>query len=78
LRGKPPTGFSAYKESNFTSKHLNEQNIGSILEEIEMRQHPEWKDIAYRSPTTKSYWTQWKSLALRNGILGHLLASTYR
>jgi hypothetical protein len=44
-------------------------DIGTILEEAETGQRPEWKDIADRSPTYKSYWAQWKSLAVRNGIL---------
>jgi hypothetical protein len=30
---------------------------------------PEWKDITDRSPTYKSCWLQWKSLAVRKGIL---------
>jgi hypothetical protein len=30
---------------------------------------PEWKGIAERSPKYKSYGVQWKSLAVRNGIL---------
>jgi hypothetical protein len=31
--------------------------------------HPEQKDIVNRSPMYKSYWAQWKSLTVRNGIL---------
>jgi hypothetical protein len=49
-------------------KQLNDQDIGPILEE-ETGQRPEWKDIATHSPTYKSYWTQLKSIAVRNGIL---------
>jgi hypothetical protein len=48
---------------------LNDQNIGPILEEIETGQRPEWKDIADCSLTYKSYWAQYKSLAMRNGML---------
>jgi hypothetical protein len=33
-------------------EQLNDQDIGPILEEIEIRQHPEWKDISDRSPPT--------------------------
>jgi hypothetical protein len=50
---------------------LTDQDIGPILEEVETRQHPEWKDIADHSTTYRSYWAQWKSLAVRNGILEH-------
>jgi hypothetical protein len=41
---------------------------GPILE-VETGQRPERKDIADRSPTYKSYWAQWNSLAVRNGML---------
>jgi hypothetical protein len=51
------------------TEQLNDQIIGSILEGVKTGQHPEWKDIADCSPTYKSYWAQWKYLALRNGIL---------
>jgi hypothetical protein len=44
-------------------------DVGPIQQEMETGQRPEWKDIADRSPTYKSYWAQWKSLAVRNGIL---------
>jgi hypothetical protein len=52
-------------------EQLNDQDIGSILEEVETGQCPAWKDIAGCSPTHKSYWAQWKFLAVRNGILEH-------
>jgi hypothetical protein len=50
-------------------EQLNDQDIESILEEVETRQHREWKDIADCRPTCKSCWAQWKFLAVRNGIL---------
>jgi hypothetical protein len=52
-----------------STEQLNDPDIGCILQEVETGQRPEWKDIADRSPTYKSYWAQWKSLAVRNGIL---------
>jgi hypothetical protein len=51
---------------------LNDQDIEPILEEREHRWRPEWTDIAHRSPMYNSYWTQWKSLSVKNGILEHL------
>jgi hypothetical protein len=51
------------------TEQLNDPDIGPILQEAETGQRPEWKDILDRSPTYKSYWAQWKSLAVRNGIL---------
>jgi hypothetical protein len=50
------------------TEHLNDPGIEPILQEVETGQL-KWKDIADRSPTYKSYWAQWKSLAVRNGIL---------
>jgi hypothetical protein len=44
---------------------------GKILQEVEAGQHPKWKDIAGRSPIYKSYWAQWKSLMVRDGMLEH-------
>jgi hypothetical protein len=51
------------------SEQLNDPDIGPILQEVKAGQRPEWKDIVDRSLTYKSYWAQWKSLAVRNGIL---------
>jgi hypothetical protein len=51
------------------TEQLDDPDIGPILQELETGQRPEWKDIADRIPTYKSYWVQWKSLAVRNGIL---------
>jgi hypothetical protein len=50
-------------------EQLDDPDIRPILQELETGQRPEWKDIADRSPTYKSYWAQWKSLTVRNGIL---------
>jgi hypothetical protein len=41
-----------------------------LLQEVDGR-HPEWKDIADRSPIYKTFWTQWNSLVLRDGMLKH-------
>jgi hypothetical protein len=52
-------------------EQLSDPDIGPILQEVETGQKLKWKDIANRNPTYKSYWAQWKSLAVRNGILEH-------
>jgi hypothetical protein len=59
-------------------EQLNNPDIGPILQEVEIRQRLEWKDIADRSPMYKSYWVLWKSLAVRNGILEHNWESANR
>jgi hypothetical protein len=53
-----------------------DQDIWPFLGEVETGQRPEWRDIADRSPRYKSYWAQWKSLGVRNGILAHHWKST--
>jgi hypothetical protein len=51
------------------SEQLNDQAIGFILQETETGLHPEWKDIADRSHTNKSYRAQLKSQVVTNRII---------
>jgi hypothetical protein len=37
-------------------EQLNDPDIGLLLQEVETGQRPQWKDIADRSSTYKSYW----------------------
>jgi hypothetical protein len=39
------------------------------MRELETGQRPEWNAISDQIPIYKSFWAQWKSLALRNGVL---------
>jgi hypothetical protein len=48
------------------------------VEEVETGQHPERKGITNHRLAYKDYWAQWKSLALRNGILEHHWESANR
>jgi hypothetical protein len=43
------------------TEQLNDPDTGPILHEVETGQRPEWKYIADRSPTYKSYWALLKS-----------------
>jgi hypothetical protein len=38
---------------------------------MEAGQCPEWRDISDRRPIYKSYWAQWKSLVVKDGVLEH-------
>jgi hypothetical protein len=51
------------------TEHLNDTDIGPILQDVEPGRRPQWKDNANRNTTYKSFWTQWKPLAVRNGVL---------
>ena len=50
-------------------EQLADNDLGPLMREMEAGRRPEWKDISDRGPIYKSYWAQWKSLALRNGVL---------
>jgi len=50
-------------------EQLADNDIGPLMREVEAGRRPEWKDISDRGPIYKSYWPQWKSLVLRNGVL---------
>jgi hypothetical protein len=60
-----PAGIREHRKRS----KLNDTDILAILHEVETGHRSEWKDIAERSLTYKSYWVQWHSLAVRNGIL---------
>jgi hypothetical protein len=56
----PTVEAAGWDPAALKTEQLNDQNTGHILEEVETGQCPEWKCIANRSPTQKSYWAQWK------------------
>jgi hypothetical protein len=60
---------AGWDPATLRKEQLNGLDIGSILQGVESGQRPKWKYISDRSPTYKRYWTQWKSLAVRNSIL---------
>jgi hypothetical protein len=78
IRGIAAVAAASWDPVALRWEQLNDKDIGTILEEEETGRRPERKDIADRSPTYKSYWNQWKSLAVRNGILERHCESTNR
>jgi hypothetical protein len=50
-------------------------DFGQLLREVKAGERPEWSDISDRS--YKSYWAQWKSLAVRSAT-GSLLMGRIR
>jgi hypothetical protein len=48
---------------------LADDNLGQLLQEAKAGQRPEWRDISDNSPVHKSYWAQWESLAVTDGVL---------
>jgi hypothetical protein len=58
-------------------KQLKNDDVGQPLREVEAGQRPKWGgDISDRGFVYKSYWAQWKSLAVRDGILIRYWEST--
>jgi hypothetical protein len=51
------------------TSQLADDNLGQLLQEAEAGQRPEWRDISDNSPVHKSYWAQWESLAVTDGVL---------
>jgi hypothetical protein len=52
-----------------TLRREQQDDDGPILWEMQCAEHPEWKEMADHSPTYKSYWAQWNSLVVRDGVL---------
>ena len=48
---------------------MADNDLGPLIREMEARQCPEWRDISDRCPVYKSYWVQWNSFALKDGVL---------
>jgi hypothetical protein len=69
VRGTAAVDAAGWDPGTLRTEQLNDPDIGPILREVETGKGPGWKDIADRSPTYKTYWAQWKSLAVRNGTL---------
>ena len=46
------------------TEQVADNDLGPLTQEIETGRPPKWRDISNRGPIYKSYWAQWKSLAL--------------
>lgn len=51
------------------TEQMADRDIGPLLKEVESNKRPSWEDISSRDPTYKSYWAQWDSLQVKNGVL---------
>ena len=50
---------------------MEDKTICHILGWKEAGKRPEWASIAHPNSTTKAYWAQWDSLAVKEGVLDH-------
>lgn len=53
-----------------------ELSLKPIIEWKKEDQRPTWKEVSRYSPTVKSYWAQWNSLVIENGVLRSGLENT--
>ena len=59
----------SWEQQALRREQLADNDLGSLMREIEAGRRPEWKDISDHGPIYKSYWAHWKSLVLRKGVL---------
>jgi hypothetical protein len=64
-----------WDSASLRREQLADDEMGSLLHEVEVGRRPEWKDIVDRSPTYIGYCGQWKSLVVRDGVLERLWES---
>ena len=57
---------------------MADRSIYHIVKWKDSGHRPEWPAIAHLDSTTKAYWAQWDSLALREGVLYHQWESPER
>ena len=50
---------------------MEDKTIYHILQWKEAGKCPEWASITHLDSTTKAYWAQWDSLAVKEGVLYH-------
>jgi hypothetical protein len=50
-------------------EQLADNDVGTLKREMDARRCPKWRDVTDQGPIYKSYWAQWKSLAVRDGVL---------
>ncbi|XP_046663083.1 uncharacterized protein K02A2.6-like [Homalodisca vitripennis] len=60
---------SGWEMSELRNEQLGDTEIGPLLREVEAGTRPSWEDIAARDHLYKSYWAQWDSMKIKNGVL---------
>lgn len=60
--------FQTWTKEELRAKQEEDSDIRRVMD-WKANGRPEWEDIAAMSPVTKSYWAQWASIDLVDGIL---------
>ncbi|MGH0164280.1 UNVERIFIED_CONTAM: hypothetical protein FKN15_046787 [Acipenser sinensis] len=74
--GNPSELFTGWTMEHLREAQITDPDIGQVLKLKEQGGvQPKWSTISPFSSATKAYWTQWKRLQLRDGILVRLFYS---
>ena len=67
---------SIHSKQEWLQAQKDDPDIEPIINWMnESPERPQWEVVAPYSPVTKMYWTQWKSLRIRDDLLYHLWES---
>ena len=58
-----------WKDEVLRCNQLEDADIGDLVTLKERNERPSWSQISEKSPMYKSYWAQWDSLKICNGVL---------
>ena len=60
--------FQIWTKGELRTKQLEDPHIKPLIE-WNISGRPEWQEVSCMSPVTKSYWAQWESIEMVDGIL---------
>ena len=60
--------FQISTKGELRTKQLEDPHIKPLIE-WNISGRPEWQEVSCLSPVTKSYWAQWESIEMVDGIL---------
>lgn len=62
-----------WEDSNIAADQRNDPDLQHLLEWQNTGHRPTWEQVASASPNVKSYWAQWDSIEMENGVLKRAL-----
>ncbi|KAL1446972.1 hypothetical protein WDU94_014038 [Cyamophila willieti] len=60
---------SVWSNQEIRKSQREDKDIAELILWKEKAERPTWKDVVHHSAATKSYWAQWDSLVLEDGVL---------
>ncbi|KAJ8934486.1 hypothetical protein NQ318_016488 [Aromia moschata] len=73
LDKRPIRRWNGAKRDELLRDQENDPNLKPIVNWKKEGRKPTWEEVSRYSPTVKSYWTQWNSLVLSDGLLKRVL-----